>query len=76
MTLNLSEKLLDNDPNKLDVFLFNVLVFGIKVSSLSLKTVANLSSKYLLISSNFSFLYSNPAVKDLPVSKSLLNPTY
>ena len=37
--------------------LFNPLLFGIKFSSLSLKTLASLSSKYLFIlSTEFSFL--------------------
>ena len=40
-----TENLLDIDPNKFEFFLFIVLLFGIKFSSLSLKTVASFNSK-------------------------------
>ena len=50
------EKLLFADPNIFDCFLFNVVFFGIKFSSLSLRTVATSISKNLFILFNFSFL--------------------
>ena len=50
-----SIKLFDIEPNIFDVFLFKVVFFGIKFSSLSLKTVANLNSKNLFTSSISSF---------------------
>ena len=44
------------DPNKLEFFLFKLELVGIKSSSVSLKTVPTLNSKYLLILFSFSFL--------------------
>ena len=49
--------------------MFKVLFFGMKFSSLSLKTEASLISKNLFKFSEFSFLKSNPKVNDLPDSK-------
>ena len=43
--LKFSENSFVIEPNKFEFFLFIVLLFGIKFSSLSLKTVANFNSK-------------------------------
>ena len=80
LNLNFHEKLFFIDPNKFEFFLFKVLFIGIKFSSLSLNTVANLNSKYLFISSNFFFIFfiktliNSNKVKDFPSSKVSLKP--
>ena len=61
-------------PNILEFFLFIVLLMGMSFSSLNLRTVASLKSKYSSISvisfltSIFSFIKSNPNVTDSPDS--------